>query len=63
MHLLQVIQKARIALNLKSQPFFNSFFSFSFVAQIGDGLRHYDVKKTGEYDVEDCIRIGSVEFE
>ncbi len=63
MHLVRVIQKAWSTFTLKSPPYFQQFFSFSLVAQIGNWLWHYDVKKTGEHDVEDCIRTGSVEVE
>ncbi len=61
MHLVRVIQQARSAINLKSQPFSQQFLSSSTVDRIGTWLEFNDVEKTGEHDVEDCISIGSVE--
>ncbi len=51
MHLLRVIKRARSALNFKSPPFFQHFFSSSFVAEIGGWLSYSSVEKTGEYNV------------
>ncbi len=62
MHLVWVIQKAKSALNLKSPSFLTIFSSYS-VAQIGNWFLYYDVEKTCEHEVEDCIGIGSVEIE
>ncbi len=53
----------KVSTHLKSQLFFQHFFSSSFVAEIGNWLELYNVKKTGEHDVEDCIRIELVEVE
>ncbi len=63
MHLVRVIRQGRSPLNLKRQHFIQQCISSSFVAQIGNLLWIYDVKKTHERDVEGCIRIGSVEVE
>ncbi len=63
MHLTRMIQKARLALNLKSQPFFQEYFSSGFIAKIKNWLWCYDVKKTCEHDVQGCLGIGSGEVE
>ncbi len=63
MHLVRMIQKAKLTQILKSDSFLNKFVRRSLSLECEIGFAIMVKKKTGEYDVEHCIRIGPVEVE